>query len=524
MKKIILTLLSIALLVSSACKKNAALKDGASIRMSKNELIDKIKGGWAGQVIGVTYGGPTEFRFKGTMIQPYYPIPWTDSTMKWWYDNAPGLYDDVYMDITFVDVFQKYGIDAPVDSHAMAYARADYKLWHANQVGRYNILNGIMPPMSGHWKNNPHADCIDFQIEADFAGLMSPAMPNTSSQISDGIGHIMNYGDGWYGGVYVAAMYTMAFVSKDVEFVVTEALKTIPAESEFHKCMSDVIAEYKKNTADWRDAWYMVEKKWSQDMSCPDGIFDAFNIDAKVNCAYAIIGLLYGKGDYGKTLDIATRCGQDSDCNPATAGGILGTMLGYNAIPAYWKQGIDKVEDMDFKYTTMSLNDVYKDGTEQAIKVIEKNGGKVDGDLIIIKYQKPIAVRFEKSFPNIYPSEMIVNKTLLSKVAFQFNFTGTGIIVNGSLNINEKEKVNDPKFNNYIGIIEATLDDQKPDTLKFPANVNIRRNDFYWKYELPKTAHTLQIRWLNVDTMNYNLSLSRHPAYSFSDTLTSYVK
>jgi hypothetical protein len=72
----------------------------------------------------------------------------------------------------------------------------------------------------GHWKNNPHADDIDFQIEADFAGLMSPGMINASSEISDKIGHIMNYGDGWYGGVFVAAMYTQAFVSNDIKFVV----------------------------------------------------------------------------------------------------------------------------------------------------------------------------------------------------------------------------------------------------------------------------------------------------------------
>jgi hypothetical protein len=101
-----------------------------------------------------------------------------------------------------------------------------------------------------------------------------------------------------------------------------------------------------------------VEKKWSSDIGCPDGVFMPFDIDAKINAAYVVLGLLYGKGDYGKTLEIATRCGQDSDCNPASAGGILGAVIGYSDIPDYWKQGLDRVEDEDFKYTTMSLNDV----------------------------------------------------------------------------------------------------------------------------------------------------------------------
>ncbi|GAI51057.1 unnamed protein product, partial [marine sediment metagenome] len=84
--------------------------------LTKNELMDKIRGGWAGQTIGCTYGGPTEFRFKGSMIQDYTPIEWDDTKMEWYYTNSPGLYDDIYMDLTFVEVIDKEGIDAPASS------------------------------------------------------------------------------------------------------------------------------------------------------------------------------------------------------------------------------------------------------------------------------------------------------------------------------------------------------------------------------------------------------------------------
>ena len=242
MKKNVLlcTWLFLSALAGMACtdKQNRAVP--VEVTMTKAKLFDKIKGGWAGQTIGCTYGGPTEFRYPGTMIQDYIPINWPDGYIKWYYENEPGLYDDVYMDLTFVDVFDRLGLDAPVDSFAVAFANAGYVLWHANQAARYNILNGIMPPESGHWKNNPHADDIDYQIEADYAGLMSPGMPNTASEISDKIGHIMNYGDGWYGGVYVGAMYTLAFVSDDIEYIVTEALKTIPQQSLYYQCINDV--------------------------------------------------------------------------------------------------------------------------------------------------------------------------------------------------------------------------------------------------------------------------------------------
>ena len=92
--------------------------------------------------------------------------------------------------------------------------------------------------------------------------------------------------------------------------------------------------------------------------------------------------MLYGEGDFGKTLEISTRCGQDSDCNPASAGGILGTIIGYDAIPANWKQGLDKVEDMDFKYTTISLNDTYDMSFRQALEMIERNGGRAEDEAV----------------------------------------------------------------------------------------------------------------------------------------------
>src|SRR3954464_13154663 len=217
-----------------------------TITISNEVLKDKIKGGWAGQTIGVTFGGPYEFKYNGTFIQDYQPLYWDDGYIKKTMLENPGLYDDLYMDLTFVDVFEKYGLDALVDSFAQAFAHAGYALWHANQAARYNILNGIKPPQSGYWKNNPHADCIDYQIESDFAGLMSPGMPNTASQISDKIGHIMNYGDGWYGGIYVGAMYTLAFTSNDIPYIINEALKTIPKQSEFYQCIADVINSYEK--------------------------------------------------------------------------------------------------------------------------------------------------------------------------------------------------------------------------------------------------------------------------------------
>nr|WP_242457741.1 ADP-ribosylglycohydrolase family protein [Pedobacter sp. BS3] len=472
-----------------------------TVTFTNEQLQDKIKGGWAGQTIGVTYGGPYEFKFNGTFIQNYQPLVWHQGYIKETMIQDPGLYDDLYMDLTFVDVFERLGLDAPVDSFANAFAKAGYKLWHANQAARYNILNGIKAPESGHWLNNPHADCIDYQIEADYAGLMSPGMPNAASAISDKIGHIMNYGDGWYGGVYIGALYSLAFVSDDIPFIISEALKTIPQQSDYYQCISDVISWHKQYPDDWHQTWFELQKKWSNDRSCPNGIFNSFDIDATINSAYVVMGLLYGNGDFGKSLEIATRSGQDADCNPSSVGGILGTLLGYSKIPDYWKSGLQGAEDIDFKYTTISLNRVYDIGFKHALENVKRNGGKVDAGKVTIPVQAPKAVRFEKSFPDMYP---VAVKDIRGNIKkdFSFDFDGTGFMLRG-----EAKKKNDID-KDYVFEAELYLDGKKIETAKLPTDFTTRRLELFWKYPLPKGKHTVRINILNPDKNYYVRGIS----------------
>jgi len=496
---------SLLLLLLSVCLSCIAFSQ-KTLTLTKEQIKDKIKGGWAGQTIGVTFGGPYEFRFNGTYIQDYQPLLWYDGYLKNTMLNNPGLYDDLYMDLTFVDVFEKYGLDAPVDSFANAFANAGYMLWHANQAARYNILNGIKAPASGSWQHNPHADDIDYQIEADYAGLMSPGMPNAASAISDKIGHIMNYGDGWYGGVFIGAMYSLSFTSNDLNYIVTEALKTIPKQSTFYQCINDVIGWHRKYPLDWHQTWFEIQKKWSEDKACAEGIFRPFNIDAKVNSAYVVLGLLYGKGDFSKTLELCTRAGQDADCNPSSAGGILGTILGYDKIPGYWKMGLKEAEDIDFKYTTISLNKVYDIGFKHALQNLERNGIKTNGDKVTIPLQVPNPVRLEQSFPNLYPVNSVrLDKDDLKELAFEFE--GTGFIMMGEAERKDEEKTE------YIFEVELYVDGQKVETAKIPTNYTTRRYELFWKYELPNKKHTVSVKLLNPD-QRYAFNCSGYIVFS----------
>lgn len=490
-KRLVSVCLLIPLLIGCGGKQK-------SVTLSKEVLMDKIKGGWAGQTFGCTFGGPTEFRYNGRIIEDSVEIQWPEHYHLWWFQNSSSLYDDIYMDLTFVDMFDKYGLDVPVDTIAQAFAHASYKLWHANQAARSNILKGLPVPACGHWKNNPHADDIDFQIEADFAGLMAPGMPNSAAEVCDRIGHIMCYGDGWYGGVYVAAMYSLAFVSDDIEQVVTEALKVIPPQSDYYKCIDEVIGWCKSNP-DWKTTWQLVQEKWTDEISCPKGTKNPYTIDAKVNSAYVVMGLMYGAKDMEKTLQISTRCGADSDCNPATAAGILGTMLGYSNIDKKWIDDLREVEDMNFDHTEISLNKAYELSLDQALEMVVRGGGKVSDTEVTIALQTPKAVRYEKSFDGmeLIAKDTYPNHSLRKPVSYEFE--GTGFVCSGRVRPGKEC----PR--NYVAQIEIDIDGRK-EIVNMPADFITRQVDIYWNYDLPLAEHTVNIRWINpIETANVTM-------------------
>lgn len=515
--KVTIQFLIVAFLVSACGSEKAGsdvLSDG-SFKISKEALQDKIKGGWAGQTIGVVYGAPIEFKYNGSLIDDKMNIPWNEHYVKYWWDKKPGLFDDIYTDLNFVKAFEKHGLNASSDSIAHHWSNTAYHLAHANQASRYNILNGIMPPASGYWKNNPHADDIDFQIEADFIGFMTPGMVNAATDVADRVGHIMNSGDGWYGGVFVSAMYSLAFVSDDPVYIVEQAIKTIPAGTKFHDCIADVIAWHKQFPNDWKQTWFEVQKKWNLDIGCPKGAFLGFNIDAKINSAYVAIGMLYGQGDFTKSVDIAARCGQDADCNPATVGGVLGVMLGYNNIPDFWLNPLKEIENDNFENTDVSLAKAYEWSFKHAMAMIELQGGKTAGEEVTIPLTKPEPVAFEQNFEKTFLVERSkIDQSFTDEISFEF--TGNGYLLYG--NMAKRSKI-DPNYidriskrtygseplglaelnDTYVARMLVYTDDVVTDTLSLPMMNTARRLEPSWNYQMQEGKHTIRLKWINPD-------------------------
>jgi hypothetical protein len=417
--------------------------------LSREALLDKIRGAWAGQMIGVVYGAPVEFKSLGKIHEgDIKAFPMSNAIVQ----------DDLYVEMTFARVMDTIGLDATSADYGEAFRNSKYELWHANAGARRNLNRGIPAPLSGDPRYNLHADDIDFQIESDFIGIMCPGLPQTANRYADRVGRVMNYGDGLYGGMFISGMYTAAYFETDPRKIVEAGLAAIPAGSGYAAILRDLLA-WSAAEPDWRKVWQQLETKWDKDDVCPDGAFRAFNIDAKLNGAYLALGLLYGKGDLPQTMEIATRCGQDADCNPSSAVGVLGAIMGYRRLPEQYKTAIEKLADRKFSFTDYSFNDIVKSTEARTLAVIRQAGGTVTEREVTIPVQAPVAPPLEQSnfgVPakvlwcpdpawnwaggmwtekegNIWSDKIVIRETEGPGNAVTLTFAGTGIALVGDL-------------------------------------------------------------------------------------------
>ena len=364
-------------------------------RITVEAYVDKMKAGWVGQMAGVGWGGPTEFHYKG-VIMPADKMPtWRPEMI-----NQFGQ-DDIYVEMTFLHTLEQYGMDCSIRQAGIDFANSGYKLWHANRNGRDNLRKGIAPPDSGHPKFNKHADDIDYQIEADYSGLIAPGLPNVVIDLGEKFGRLMNYGDGIYGGQFVGAMYSEAFFEDDIERIVLAGLRAIPKKSQYAECIRDVLAWYKQNPNDWEKTWQLINEKYHLNpdyrrFSCDKG---EFNIDAKINGAYIVLGMLYGEGDPDKTIIITTRCGQDSDCNPSNSAGVLFTTMGFKNLPDKFKSALNP--EGKFSHTHYNFPILVKVCEQLARQAVKRAGGRIEKNknghkVFVIPVRKPKPSKFEQ--------------------------------------------------------------------------------------------------------------------------------
>ena len=372
-----------------------------TVRMSEDELYDRVLGSWLGQMIGVGWGSKTEFSHCGTIIPENEMPAWDGKSM---YADAYSQ-DDLYMEIPFLDAMVKNGYDCDTQYAANNLAKTDFPLWHGNLYARMNAQAGTPAGMCGLPANNPHYDDIDYQIDVDFLGTMYPGLVNEAAERAFKVGHLIGYGDGVYGGVFVSALHAAAYTASSVEQIVETATNVIPEGSGYRDALDTVWECYRAGKT-WEETWETLENKFNTGESpCPDTGSrtpgKTMNIDAKLNGAYIAIGLLYGKGDFADSVIIACRCGQDSDCNPSNVGSVLGTYYGRSGLDEKYVKDAAMDGGMCFRGSVYTLRDVV-DGTFGLLKDILKDSKLVsqeDGKWVLPESEKLKQVPLEQGKP-----------------------------------------------------------------------------------------------------------------------------
>jgi len=368
-------------------------------RLKVSEYRQKMMAGWIGQMVGVGWGGPTEFRWANKTIPEEDMPEWKPGLVNVWGQ------DDLYVEMTFLRSLEEYGLDVSLRQAGIDFANSKYMLWHANKAGRDNLRRGIAPPDSSHPKFSSHADDIDYQIEADFSGLISPGLPNSVIALGEKFGRLMNYGDGVYGGQFVGCMYAEAFFENDPHKIVQAGLSCIPEESQYAEMVRDVVMWHQEHPGDWQAAWQKINKKYHENPDyirwlCTEKGGD-FNIDAKINGAYIVVGMLYGDRDFDQTIIISTRCGQDSDCNPSNAAGALFTTSRFDDLPDKYVSALEQGKKFSFtEYDFQGLADV---SVKLAKQIVVQAGGRVEVDedgeeVFVIPLQEPQPSALERSW------------------------------------------------------------------------------------------------------------------------------
>ena len=394
MKNSVIILLSITSIILSGCKSKTS-----EYVISENTFEDKMKAAWIGQMVGVGWAAVTEYKWIGDII-PEDKVPQWENDMV----NQFGQ-DDMYVEVNFMVSMEKYGTDVPIRRAGINFANSTFGLAAANDRARENLRAGIAPPASSHPRFNVNCEDIDYQIESDYSGIIAPGMPQIPIDLGEKFGRLMNYGDGMYAGQFIGGMYAAAYFEGNIRTIIDKGLECIPDSSLYAVCVRDIISWYEADPVDWQGTWEKVVDKYYRTLDHQP--FHRANtkawagIDAKLNGAFAVMGLLYGRGDIDSTFYISARCGFDSDCNPSSALGVLFTSMGLSNIPEKYYVALDENKTFSSSdYTFPKLSEMSKKFAEE---FITKQGGKIekrsDGqNYYIIPVKQPVLAKLERSW------------------------------------------------------------------------------------------------------------------------------
>ena len=303
------------------------------LKLNKTEYLDKLHACWLGKNIGGTMGAPYEGTrhfndIKGFATKGGEPMP----------------NDDLDLQLVWLCALEEVGADR-LDTNVLAEYWLDWIPPHWNEYGicKTNLRLGLLPPMSGEVDNEKWKTSNGAWIRSEIWASLAPGVPDVAAKYAT-MDAMVDHGtsEGSCAEIFTASLESLAYVESDVRKLLASALQKIPADSMTAKTVNLVIDCYDKGLS-YREARDKVvefnrELGWFQ---------------APGNLGFVTIGLLYGEGDFKKSLIYAINCGDDTDCTGATVGAVLGIIGGTEAIPEELKEPVGD------RIVTVSINGMY---------------------------------------------------------------------------------------------------------------------------------------------------------------------
>ena len=248
-------------------------------------------------------------------------------------DSVHGAWSDDDTDIEFVTLHavEKYGLDITYPEITEMWKRhINDHIWVANAAARELMGKGLVAPDTGRKENNENWFQIDPQLVNEIWSAFYPGMTKRAAERAEWGARITNDDWGTHPTIAYGVMISAAFFQKDVEKLVQMAIKAIPNEGPFAEGIRDVVKWHKKYD-NWRDTRQKIHEKYYE---YKKGSYEApvSVVSSLQNGLCGIMAILYGEGDYMKTVGIASSAGYDCDNQAATCGALIGIRNGLSGM------------------------------------------------------------------------------------------------------------------------------------------------------------------------------------------------
>ncbi|MFC9503473.1 ADP-ribosylglycohydrolase family protein [Streptomyces sp. NPDC057002] len=335
-------------------------------------LADRILGGWLGRIAGNMLGKPVEQgevwtrdridrylrKAAALPLTDYLPEPTGDDETALrpeWRQCVRGRIhgscrdDDVDYAILGLHLLETHGFGFSTEQVGDLWLlRLPYlQTFTAERAAYRNLADGLKPPLTATY-DNPYQEWIGALIRADIYGWTCPGVPRRAASLARRDAVLSHTGNGVYGAMWAAALISAAFTAPTVRHAVDQALTVIPASSRLARTVRRVVSLHDTRMS-WEDTLTTIAEE-TAGMGW---------IHTVPNAAVLTAGLLYGDGDFTRTITLTVRGGLDTDSNGATAGSVAGVFGGAAAIPDHWKAPLeDTVRSAVFGFDGVRISEL----------------------------------------------------------------------------------------------------------------------------------------------------------------------